>query len=154
MIFIIFWLLGSLIGIITTILNPELRTLNLIATNLLFYQLTVTLTLTSFLNFFGQVFYSDKIAEHIGWEKGSGFQKELGYAALGQGIVALLCIWFKGDFWLAAIVACTPLYPGAAIVHFKDMMKNKNFNHGNSVTLIPDIIIPATLIVLFILARV
>ncbi|WP_180277965.1 DUF6790 family protein [Clostridium sp. LS] len=38
------------------------------------------------------------IAEFIGWEKGSPFQKELGY-----GISGLLCIWMSKDFWLALL---------------------------------------------------
>ena len=90
MIFIISWIIGIAFGIITTILNKDIRTLSAISGNLLFYQLTITLTLTSFIGFFGHVFKSDMIADFIGWQKGSFFQKELGYAELGQALAGVL----------------------------------------------------------------
>ncbi|MBW6411524.1 DUF6790 family protein [Clostridium weizhouense] len=145
MIFLIFWL----IGIITTIMNPTIRTVQAISTNLLFYQLVITLTLTGVQGFLGHVFKSDMVAEYIGWEKGSPFQKELGYAELGYGIAGVLCIWMGREFWLAVIVIISPLFIGAAIVHLKEMMKNKNFKTGNSTILLPDLIIPLSLISLY-----
>jgi len=154
MIFFIFWLIGIIVGIITTVINPTMRTLGAISTNLLFYQLTITLTLTGIQGFLGHVFKSDMIADFIGWEKGSLFQKELGYAELGYGIAGILCIWFKGEFWLATIVIISPLFIGATIVHVKEMIKNKNFNPGNSVMVIPDLLLPLSLIVLYVLSRV
>ncbi|GAA0075816.1 hypothetical protein UT300005_01940 [Clostridium sp. CTA-5] len=149
MIFFIFWLIGIIVGIITTIINPTIRTVQAISTNLLFYQLVITLTLTGVQGFLGHVFKSDMVAEYIGWEKGSPFQKELGYAELGYGIAGVLCIWMGRDFWLATIVIISPLFIGATIVHLKEMIKNKNFKPGNSIILLPDLIIPLSLIVLY-----
>ncbi|EKQ54294.1 MAG: hypothetical protein A370_03342, partial [Clostridium sp. Maddingley MBC34-26] len=39
MIFFIFWLIGTIVGIVTTIINPVIRNVQSISTNLLFYQL-------------------------------------------------------------------------------------------------------------------
>lgn len=149
MIFLIFWLIGMIAGIVTTIINPAIRTVQAISTNLLFYQLVITLTLTGILGFVGHVFKSDMIAEFIGWEKGSPFQKELGYAELGYAIAGVLCIWMSKDFWLATIVTFSSLFIGAAIIHIKEMIKRKNFKLGNSFMVLPDLITPLSVIVLY-----
>jgi hypothetical protein len=47
-IFFIFWLIGIIVGIVTTIINPVIKSLQAIATNLLFYQLVITINLTGF----------------------------------------------------------------------------------------------------------
>ena len=94
------------------------------------------------------MFRSDIIADSIGWPKGSMFQKELGFAELGWGIAGILCIWFKGYFWLAVIITITPLFIGAAFIHIKEMIERKNFKPGNSIPIIPNLLIPITLIVL------
>lgn len=151
MIFFIFWLIGAIVGGITTLINPAIRSLEAISTNLLFYQLVITVTLDGVQGFLGHVLKSDMVAEYIGWEKGSPFQKELGYAELGLGISGILCIWMDKEFWLAVIIIFSTISLGATIVHIKEMKKNKNFNAGNSGMLFPDLLIPITLIVLYII---
>ena len=49
--FLVFWVIGLIIGITTTIFNSSLRDLVSISSNLLFYQLSITVTLTGFLGF-------------------------------------------------------------------------------------------------------
>lgn len=154
MIFLISWIIGIAVGIITTILNKDIRTLSDISGNLLFYQLTITLTLTSLIGFLGHVFKSDMIADFIGWQKGSFFQKELGYAELGQAIAGLLCIWMGREFYLSTIIIVSPLYVGAAIVHIQEMIKSKNFKPGNAFMVIPDLLMPFTLILLYYLSSI
>lgn len=154
MIFLISWIIGIAVGIITIILNKDIRTLSSIAENLLFYQLTITVTLTSFIGFLGHVFKSDIIADFIGWQKGSFFQKELGYAELGQAIGGFLCIWMGREFYLATIVIISPLYIGASIVHIQEMIRAKNFKPGNAVMVIPDLLMPFTLIILYYLSNI
>ncbi len=148
MIFLLFWIIGLIVGIVTTILNPSLRDITSISNNLLFYQLTLSVTMSGISGFFGHVFFSDKIAESIGWAKGNPFQKELGFAELGFIVTGILCNYFKGNFWLAVIIAFSSLFLGAAIIHIKEMVVKKNFKPYNAITVIPDILIPITLIIL------
>ncbi|MDS0528371.1 hypothetical protein NNC19_22030 [Clostridium sp. SHJSY1] len=136
-------------GIVTTIINSEIRSAQSISTNLLFYQLVITVSLAGIQGFLGHVFKSDMVAGYIGWEKESPFQKELGYAELGYEILGILCIWMGKDFWLATIVAFSTLFIGATIVHIKELIKSKNFKPGNSFIILTDLIIPLSLIVLY-----
>jgi len=149
MIFFIYWGIGIIVGLITTVLNKDIRTVGTIAEKFLFYQLTVTLTLSGLQGFLGHVFKSDMVADFIGWKKGSFFQKELGYAELGYGLAGILCIWMGREFYLATIVIVSPLFIGATIVHVKEMIKSNNFKPGNAFIVISDLLLPVSLIILY-----
>ena len=153
MIFLVVWLIGIIIGIMTTIINPSLRTVPLIAENLLFYQLTVTITLTGLICFAGHVF-TDRPATKNGWPKGNLFEKELGFSQLGWMFAGVLSIRYQGSFWLALIIIFSVMMVGAAIIHIFDGIKNKNFKQGNPLIALIDLLIPATLISLSILAKI
>lgn len=151
MIFIVWWLLGLAIGCTTTIFNKSLNTINLVAENLLFYQLTITITLTGLTCFAGHVFKSDVIAQKNGWPKGNLFQKELGVSELGWAFGGILAIWFKGT-WLSTIVIFSTMLIGAAIIHIYDTRKNKNYKKGNPIMVIADLAIPISIIALSVLS--
>lgn len=154
MIFLFTWLAGIAAGTITTICNPDIRSFSAVCSNMLFYQLTVTLTLSGLISFTGHVFQSDMVAEKIGWAKGSPFQKELGFAELGYALAGILCIWFHHDFWLAVIVLVSPLFLLAGINHIWEMVVKKNFASHNTWTIIPDLLMPLSWIFLYLFAKV
>jgi hypothetical protein len=153
MIFILTWVAGIIVGIITAIASPNINSFGELCTNLLFYQLTVSISLSGLIGFLGHVFKSDMVAEQIGWAKGSPFQKELGYTELGFAIAGIMCIWHGKEFWLATIVLVTPLYILAGINHIREMVVNKNFHPYNTVTSIPDLLMPLSWIFLWILSK-
>ena len=84
--------------------------------------------------FFGifHIFFGEKIAAFIGWQKGSPFQYEVGLADLGMGVLGIMCGYYSGSFWLATIVMSSIFLWGCVIGHFRDMIKNKNFNPGSA----------------------
>ncbi len=127
MIFIVTWFAGIIAGTAATALNPGIRTLSAVCSNLLLYQMAVTLALSGIIGFVGHVFKSDMVAEEIGWAKGSPFQQELGFAELGYAIAGVLCIWFRGEFWLAVIVVVSPLYLLAGVNHIREAVVTKKF---------------------------
>ena len=63
----------------------------------------------------------DQVAGFIGWEAGSPFQVELGFASLGLSLLGILCIWIRGWFWLAPVAAQTVFLLGAGYVHVQDI---------------------------------
>ena len=92
----------------------------------------------------------DEIARYIEWEPGSPFQLELGFASLGTSILGILCIWFRGWFWLAPIVSRSVLSLGAAYVHILDIQATGNLSLGNAgPVLFYDIAIPVLTASLF-----
>lgn len=98
----------------------------------------------------GHIFFSDTVAEHIGWEKGSPFQMEVGLAALAIAVLGLLTPRYGHEFHLATVIVATVYLWGCAAGHVRDMLRRKNFAAGNAGYVFWwDIFYPAFLIVLF-----
>lgn len=115
--------------------------------NLYLTHLFFTVGFFGLFNFIGHVILSEQVALSIGWES-NGFQKELGLVSLGIGICGILCYWFRDGLWIATTIPFSVFLLGAAIFHIKEMIFESNFNSGNVVIIIPDVIMPVTLFVL------
>ncbi len=121
-----------------------------IVETILLYLLVVTVGLQGIFGFTGHFFKSDDIAKKIGWPTGNPFQLEIAFANLAFGILGILCIWFRGEFWLATIIGRSVFLWGAAYVHLVDIKKNFNIYNAGPV-LYADIFLPIILIVFGIL---
>ena len=153
MVFLIYYGIGWIVGLIVAFLTASMKDIPSAANTLLLWHLVVTVGLTGLLSSYMHIFKGEQIAKSIGWAPGSLFQVELGYCCLGMGVLGVMCYWFRDYFWLATIVFTSAFLVGAALVHIKEMMQNKNFNAGNAITTIPDFIIPITLFVLWFMAK-
>jgi hypothetical protein len=82
-------------------------------------------------NFVMHVFFSAMAARFIGWQT-SPFQKEVGFASLGFGIVGLL--GYRKDFGLRIAAVTGPAFFlwGAAAGHLYQMIAHHNFSPGNA----------------------
>ena len=78
------------------------------------------------------IIFSDQVAEFIGWAAGSPFQVELGFVSLGLALVGILCIWIRGWFWLAPVIAQTVFLWGAAYVHIQEIVLYENLSPCNA----------------------
>lgn len=103
-------------------------------------------------NFIAHTLNSEFVANQIGWVS-NGFQKELGWVSLGIGICGILCYWIRDNFWIATVIPFTTFLFGASIVHIIDILSKGNLNPGNTIIILPDIIGPATIIILLILNK-
>jgi hypothetical protein len=92
-----------------------------------------------------------QIAALIGFTRGDGgFQFENAMADIAIGTVAFLCIWFRGNFWLAALIAITISWWGDGYGHIYQAVVNDNHSPANTgVVLYTDFIYPAIGIVLY-----
>lgn len=105
------------------------------------------------IGFLAHVFFGPQTARLIGWESGNPFQYEVGIANFAFGIIALLCLFFRHNFWLAAIIANTVWCWGNAIGHIRSMITTENFSPGNAGGFFyADICFPFIAIILFTLA--
>ena len=117
----------------------------------LFYLLTLQWGFGGAITAIPHIVFPDPVAGSIGWEPGSPFQLELGFASLGISLLGVLCIWIRGWFWLAPVVANSVFLLGAAYVHIMDIIERQNFAAGNAgAILFYDIAIPAIACSLFI----
>lgn len=140
-----------LIAIVGSIVHVLCFHAPIIAT-LLLYFLVVTIGLQGIFAFTGHLFKSDDVAKNIGWPTGNPFQLEIAFANLAFGIMGVLCIWLRGNFWLATIIGKTIFLWGAAFVHIRDIKIRKNLNIYNAgPVLYAGILLPVIWIILSIL---
>jgi hypothetical protein len=121
------------------------RTLEII----LLWFLSAFLGFSSILAFLGHTFAADKIEAFIGWMPGSPFQFEVAVANLAIGVLCISCIWLRGNFWIATVMAGAVFGFGAAFGHLREIIVNHNYAPGNAgAVLYLDIAGPVLLIVL------
>ena len=122
------------------------------ATAFLFGIIVCVIGFSGLWAFIGHFFIPDKVAIGIGWPVGSPFQKEVAFANLGIGLLGVLCIWFRGNFWTATVIMNSTFLLGAAYIHVNEIMVKGNFNPLNAgPVLYFDILIPALTIILIII---
>jgi hypothetical protein len=103
--------------------------------------------------FFGHIIYADEVAAGIGWPLDSGFQMELGFAAIGIGLVGFMSFW-NTTFWLPFIIAKTTFMWGAGFTHILHMVQHDNFSPSNTgIVVYWDFIFPVIMILLYVFYR-
>ena len=115
----------------------------------LLYLLTVVWGFGAALLALPHILAPDYVAAYVDWPAGNPFQIELGFANLGRALLGILCIWFRGPFWIAPVVSNTVFGLGAGYVHVREIVEHANYSPGNAgPVLFVDIAIPLLAIVL------
>ena len=146
MMYLVSYFIGWVLTLIYYFINPEKGFIHAA----LLMHLAFTVGFFGIFNFVGHSLLSEKVAARIGWVS-NGFQKELGYTSLGIGICGILCLFYQGAFWLATIIPFSTFLIGAAVFHVAEIIRSKNYNPGNTWIILPDLLMPSTLIVLWFL---
>lgn len=97
----------------------------------LLYLLVIGAGVAGIIAFIGHAFYADKIARSIGWQPGSPFQFEIAVANLSYGVLGLMCIRWRGHFWLATGVATSVLLLGCNYGHLYEAFVNNDYAANN-----------------------
>ena len=82
--------------------------------------------------FIWHAFLPEKVALSMGWPPSPQFQFEIGLADLAFGVLGLLSIKWKGDFWKATAIGVSIVLWGAAYRHIEDIILNHNFAPNNA----------------------
>ena len=96
--------------------------------------------------FIAHVFISDEIADSIGWDAGSPFQLEVGFANLSIGILGAIAAERRDGFREATVIAATVFAVGATFVHVRDILDTGNLAPGNTIQNVPNLLRPVLLI--------
>jgi hypothetical protein len=88
--------------------------------------------------------YAEKTAALIGW-KTNGFQYELGFVSFGLGIAGIYASLHESQSWITMAIPTTTFLVFAGVNHVVEMLKNGNFNPGNTVVCISDFGLPISL---------
>ena len=130
-------------------LSPGRRgTLPAAAATYLVYLLFIYVGLMGLLTAYGHVFRSAQTSASIGWAP-SPFEYEVGMADLTVGVLGVLCLWLRGNFWLATAIANAVWLLGDAVGHLRQIVLSNNHAANNSgVFLIVEFTMPVLILVL------
>src|SRR5271170_8087674 len=119
-----------------------------IAGTYLIYLLFIYVGLMGLLTAYAHVFRSAQTSASIGWAP-SPFEYEVGMADLTVGVLGVLCLWLRGNFWLATAVANAVWLLGDAVGHLRQIMFHNNHAANNSgIFLVAELITPVVILFL------
>jgi hypothetical protein len=113
----------------------------------------VNVGLLGLFSFYGHYFKGEMVAKKIGWPPNNPFQKEVAFFNLTLGVLGVLCIWLRGGFLTATVIANSVMMFACGIGHLLDLHKNKNkapYNVG--IVLWFDLLFPILLLGLLVLS--
>jgi hypothetical protein len=148
----IFMLSITVLAIIIHLLLMKQRSAQKTVEVILLYLLVIAVGGGALIAGLMHIFDGPATALRIGWAAGSPFQYEVGVADIAFGVTCILCVFFRGSFWLAAIMANSIFLLGAMAGHVHDAYASGNlaaYNIGPNI-IFADLIMPLILIGLYI----
>lgn len=119
-----------------------------IAETYLLYLFVIYVGLMGLLTAYAHVFRPVQTSASIGWST-SPYEYEVGMADLTVGVLGVLCMWVRGNFWLATAVANFVWLEGDAVGHIRQMTEYGNHAPNNSgIFLYVEIIMPFIILLL------
>ena len=105
-------------------------------------MLVIYVGLMGLLTDYAHVFRPVQTSASIGWST-SPYEYEVGMADLTVGVLGIVCLWLRGNFWLAPAIANAVWLLGDAVGHIRQMVLNSNHAANNSdIFLITEITMP------------
>lgn len=145
----------TIIAIVIHVFLMKQRSAKKIVEVILLYLLVINFGLGSLISGFMHVFNGPATAAMIGWAPGSPFQYEVGIADMAFGVILVLCLFIRGNFWLAAIIAESFFLFGCMVGHVRALVVSGNlaaYNIGPNIIMI-DLVMPLVLIGLYVVYR-
>lgn len=124
-----------------------------IAETYLLYLFVIYVGLMGVLTAYAHVFRPIQTSASIGWST-SPYEYEVGMADLTIGVLGLLCVRFRGNFWLATAIANAVWLLGDAVGHVRQMVESNNRAENNSgIFLGTEFVVPVLILVLTLYVR-
>ena len=119
-----------------------------IARTFLFYLLFIYVGCMGLLTAYAHVFRPLQTSASIGWPT-SPYEYEVGMADLTVGVLGVLCIWLRGNFWLATAIANAVWLLGDAVGHIREMaLRNNHAKNNSGIFLIAEVVTPIVILIL------
>lgn len=151
---LIFALFAIVAASVHLMFSPERRrTGRNIAGTYLLYLLFIYVGLMGLLTAYAHVFRPLQTSASIGWST-SPYEYEVGMADLTVGVLGVLCLMFRGEFWLATAIANAVWLLGDAVGHVRQMVLHNNHADNNSgVFLVTEFLMPILILALVLYHR-
>jgi hypothetical protein len=97
----------------------------------LIYLLFIYVGLMGLFTAYYHVFRPIEASASIGWAT-SPYEYEVGMADLTVGVLGVLCLLFRAEFWLATAIADAVWLLGDAVGHIREMVVHNNHAENNA----------------------
>ena len=128
---LLFPLLGAIIALIQITREKKIADSHRKLEIILMWQIVCGLGLSLLWGGIGHLLFSDRVAESIGWATGSPFQREVGMWAVSIGVVGILCLKFRDNFWLATIIGGGLFLFSAGLGHVYEFVVHGDISPNN-----------------------
>ena len=147
MLHVVFTLMAVVGASVHLALSPKRRSSGAaIARTYLLYLFFFYVGLMGVLTAYAHVFRPVETWASIGWST-SPYEYEVGMADLTVGVLGVLCLKFRADFWLATAIGNAVWLLGDAVGHLRQMTLNNNHASNNSgIFLVTEIIMPIVIL--------
>jgi hypothetical protein len=92
------------------------------------------------------IFFGRRISASIGFGA-NPYEREVGFADLGFGVVGVLAGSYEPSFWIAIIFANAIFRIGCGVGHIMELVRHKNLAVNNTAILLIDFGVPAFLLI-------
>jgi hypothetical protein len=146
--------IGLIFPTVHVLLFSKDRSLGNVGRIYLAYLLPLSVGVGGLFGFMGHTMRAEEVAKSIGWPAGNPFQLEVAMTNLAFGVLGLLCIKFRDNFWTATILGYGIFLEGAGCVHIHEIVKSGNWSINNAgPILVADVLFPIFLLGLLILSK-
>jgi hypothetical protein len=119
-----------------------------VARTFLFYLLFIYVGWMGLLTAYAHVFRPAETSASIGWAT-SPYEYEVGMADLTVGVLGILCVWLRGNFWLATAIANAVWLLGDAVGHIREIsLRNNHAKNNSGIFLVVEIVTPIVILIL------
>jgi hypothetical protein len=146
---VVFALVAVVVASVHLAFSPRRRSSGVaVAGTYLLYLLFFYVGLMGLLTAYAHVFRPAETSASIGWST-SPYEYEVGMADLTVGVLGILCMKFRDDFWLATAIANAVWLLGDAVGHIRQMALYNNHAANNSgIFLVTEIMMPIVILLL------
>lgn len=129
---VFFALVALIAASIHVAISPKRRsgTAAIVGTYLIYF-LFIYVGLMGLFTAYFHVFEPGRASASIGWAP-SPFEYEVGMADLTMGVLGVLCIVFRREFWLATAIGNAVWFLGDAVGHVREMTLHNNHAKNNA----------------------
>src|SRR5271156_1656626 len=129
---VFFAVLASVVASIHLVFSRQRRSgVGAIVSTYLLYLLFIYVGLMGLFTAYYHVFRPIEASASIGWAT-SPYEYEVGMADLTVGVLGVLCLVFRGEFWLATAIADAVWLLGDAVGHIREMVVHNNHAEYNA----------------------
>lgn len=146
------FVLALVVSLVNIIFSRKPRTAKNIVGIAALYLLVIDIGVGGLIGAYMHTARADYTAQMIGWAAGSPFQYEVAMMNLGIGVLGVLCLFFRREFWLAAAINVLVVYWGCGVGHVREVLLKANvaaWNAGPGI-MFGDFILPALVLALVI----